>query len=39
MESGIKTLKKHLEKIEKSNNKILDKTLNTAFKLKHTKFI
>lgn len=37
MDRGIKTLKKHLEKIEKSNNSILDKTLASALKLKYTK--
>ena len=34
MDKGIKKLQKHINKIEKSNTKILDKTLAHAFKLK-----
>lgn len=37
MDKGIKTLQKHVEKIEKANNQILDKTFASAFNLKRTK--
>ena len=37
MDKGIKTLQKHVSKIDKSNNSIIDKALKHAFKLKNTK--